>query len=385
MLFTADGIFWSPLGLIGLAAALFGSRLHSPVPMERVLRRISLPSSGSVRGLVDTTGFAHRADQMDRVVPFAKEMEASLVAENERQFGLSNRTRFVFGICPHDDYMLAGRVYYHVHRYVRARTVFLLGNAHWAETFGIRNRLIFGAFRYWRGPYGKIPVSPWRDQILNQLPDHCYVINRTVVETEHSLEAQIPFLQFFNREVTIVPVLVPFMEWDRLVQVAEHLAQIVARLVKSEGLKLGSDVTILCSTDGQHYGDYGWSYYDFHPFGCNAEGYEKAMALDRELVQRYLTGGLAEEKIRGLYVHLVDDKDIRRYRISWCGRFAVSFAACFAARLVSIVEGRTLDGHFLRHSSSIGERWLPLWDLGLGLTGDANLHHFVTYVGVGFV
>lgn len=360
------------------------SSLQAQIPMERVLSRITIPAQGDLRGLVDTVGFAHRAEQMDFVVQKAEELEKEAILKNQKKFGLTEDSRFIFGICPHDDYMLAGRTYVHIQRYIHAKTVILLGNAHWSETFKIRNRFIFGDFKEWRGPYGPIPISSLRAEILKELPENDYTVNRTVVATEHSLEALVPFLQHYNRNVEIVPILVPFTEWRRMDRLADDLAGAVARVLKRHGLKLGEDVAILCSTDGQHYGDYGWSYYNYHPFGCTPDGYKKAMALDEELVTRYLTGPATTERVHKLFGRLIDEKNISNYRITWCGRFSVTMATDFAIHLTEKMQHRRLQGVFLRHSSSIHDRWLPLWKLGMGITGDTNLHHFVTYIAVGF-
>ncbi|MCP4726784.1 MAG: AmmeMemoRadiSam system protein B, partial [bacterium] len=160
--------------------------------------------------------------------------------------------------------------------------------------------------------------------------------------------------------------------------------QAVAGVVKSNSLELGDDVAVLISTDGQHYGDYGWSYYDYHPHGCDAKGYNEATEVDNKLVKRYLTGRMRSNSIKTLFSRLVDQRDISQYRITWCGRFAAPFGVNFANYLSLKVTGRNLDGMFLRYGTSLSDPWLPLQEHGLGLTGDANLHHFVTYFAVGY-
>jgi AmmeMemoRadiSam system protein B len=290
----------------------------------------------------------------------------------------------VAGWCPHDDYTLAARVYTHVARAMKARTIILVGNAHWSEAFGVRSKLIFDDFQQWRGPYSPVRVSAAREEILNALAPADRVVNRQVVETEHSLEALIPFLQYYNRNVEIVPILVPFMPWQDVERLGSHLSEAVAGVIKAHGWKLGRDIAVLCSGDGQHYGDYGWSYYDYHPYGCDADGYKKAMDLDQRLVASYLAGPLESRRLHSLFGELIDESDIGRYRITWCCRFALPFGLNFASLLTQKVEGRALTGHLLKTGSSLSMPWLALDRFKLGLTGDANLHHFVTYVAVGY-
>ncbi len=354
------------------------------IPMKRVLSRVTVPSEGDLRGLVDTVGFPHTAKQMDFIAGYALRKEEEKCRENDEKYGFSENDTFLFGISPHDDYTLAARTAVHVQRRIRARTVILIGNAHWSETFGIRDKLIFGDFKFWRGPYGKVKISPLRKEILAGLPKEDYVVNRTVVETEHSLEALVPFLQYFNRDVEIVPILIPFTHWNRMNRLAEDLATVVAQILKEKNLALGSDVAVLVSSDGMHYGDHAWSYYNYHPFGCHAAGYQKAMDYDSALVTRFLTGETTLEKDHALYDSLIDEQDIAHYKVSWCGRFSVTFAVDFMARLLKMAENREMTGYFLRHGSSLNDAWVPVRKMHMGITGDVNLHHFVTYFAVGF-
>ncbi len=366
---------------IGLGLA---SHPTGQIPLDRVLKRITVPSTPALRGLVDVVGFPQSAEAMTFVGDTCEQIEQREIADNQQKLGLSPGEGLVAGWCPHDDYTLAARVYAHVVRHIKAKTVILIGNAHWSEAFGVRSRLIFDDFAEWRGPFAAVRVSPLREEILKRLDPASYVVNRQIVETEHSEEALVPFLQYYDRDVQIVPILVPFMPWQDIDRLGSQLADAVAGAVKAHGWKLGRDVAVLISGDGQHYGDYGWSYYDYHPYGCDADGYKKAMELDQRLIASYLTGEMRSERVKGLFSELVDQADIGKYRITWCCRFALPFGVNFAGALTHRVEGRALTGYVLRTGSSLSTPWLGLERFKLGLTGDANLHHFVTYAAVGY-
>jgi hypothetical protein len=163
-----------------------------------------------------------------------------------------------------------------------------------------------------------------------------------------------------------------------------ELADVVAGICKDNHWKLGQDLAVLCSSDGQHYGDYGWPYYNYHPFGCDPDGYKQSRALDVRMINDYLVGEARSEKVRQLFATLVDQGDISHYKVTWCGRFAVSFGVDFAIHLTEKAENRSLSGFLLRTGSSLAGPWLPLESYGLGTTSDANFHHFVTYFAVGF-
>ncbi len=354
------------------------------IPMKSVLSRVTVPSKGDLRGLVDIVGFPQRADQMDFIGKTCETLEHDAILANQARNGIADSSALVCGICPHDDYMLAARVYTHIQRHMKAGTVILIGNAHWSETFGIRNKLIFGDFKFWRGPYGQVPVSPLQADLLSQLPQSSFVVNRQLAETEHSLEALVPFLQYYNRKVQIVPIMIPFSDWTTLDRLGGELAQAVSATVSRNKWQLGKDLAILCTTDGQHYGDYGWSYYNYHPFGCDADGYKKSLALDAEMIRDYLENPISSQKIHELFSMLVDQNDISKYKVTWCGRFAVPFGVNFADQLTHLIENRDLSGFLLRTGSSLSDPWLPLKDLGMGITSDVSLHHFVTYFSIGF-
>jgi AmmeMemoRadiSam system protein B len=352
--------------------------------MDRVLSRVTIPSSGGLRGLVDIVGFPQTAEQMTAIGEMCDRAERDELAAVRQKYGWTDATALVAGWSPHDDYMLAGRVYTHVARYIKARRVLLIGNAHWSEAFGVRSTLVFDDFERWRGPYGPVRVSPIRAEILAHLPASSYRVNRTMMETEHSLEALVPFLQYFNRDVEIVPILVPFMLWSDIHARAGELSAAVAAVMAAHHWTLGQDLAVLISGDGQHYGDYGWSYYDYHPFGCDAAGYQRATALDERLVSSYMTGAVSDGNLKSLFGELVNQDDIGKYRVTWCGRFAVPFGVHVAQLLSQDVGHRSLTGYALRSGTSLSFPWLPLESMKLGLTGDANLHHFVTYQAVGF-
>jgi AmmeMemoRadiSam system protein B len=306
------------------------------------------------------------------------------MADNDTALALAPGESLVAAWCPHDDYTLAARVYAHAMRHMKAKTIIVLGNAHWSEAFGVRSKLIFDDFAEWRGPYAPVRVSPIREEILKRLNTASYVVNRKIVETEHSEEALIPFLQYYNRDAQIVPILVPFMPWQDVDRLGNELSDAVAAVIKSHGWTLGRDVAVLVSGDGQHYGDYGWSYYDYHPYGCDADGYKKAMDLDQRLAATYLAGELQPERLKGLFGELIDQGDIGKYRITWCCRFALPFGLNFAGQVTRKAEGRAISGRVLKTGSSLSMPWLSLDRFKLGLTGDANLHHFVTYMAIGY-
>jgi AmmeMemoRadiSam system protein B len=116
----------------------------------------------STRGLADTVGFAHRAWQMDSVMARIRSRNRDDLLRAQQPVGTAWRA----AICPHDDYAYAGWLYPAVLRNIKARTVIIFGVAHKAWRYGLENRLVFDSFSTWRGPYGKVTVSPLRNEII---------------------------------------------------------------------------------------------------------------------------------------------------------------------------------------------------------------------------
>jgi len=110
-------------------------------------------------------------------------------------------------ICPHDDYSYAALHYIELLKDIKASTVIIFGVAHKAKGV-VENRIVFEQFDYWKEPYGNMKISGLRNQIIKKLPGKMFIIHDSLQQVEHSIEAMIPFLQYYNREVEIIPILV---------------------------------------------------------------------------------------------------------------------------------------------------------------------------------
>ncbi|RKY86550.1 AmmeMemoRadiSam system protein B [candidate division KSB1 bacterium] len=358
--------------------------LFAQIPMEKVLNRITIASKNGTRGLVDTIGFAHTEEQMNFIGKLCEKLEKENIIKNQKKYNLSEQTGIIAGVSPHDDYIISGRVYTNVIRFIKAKTIVLIGNSHWSQTFGVHDKLIFGNFKNWTGPYSPVKVSPLRDEIIKILPEESFIVKNKIIETEHSLEALIPFLQYYNKNFEIIPILIPVMTWESMNKLGRELSSAFKNIITGKNLKLGTDIAFLISTDGVHYGDYGWSYYGYYPFGTDAEGYIKATKQDHELIADFLTGQLKSEKIHKFFSKCVNQKNVYEYKITWCGRFSVSFGLNFLSILMKDLNRKPLNGFLLRYGTSIAFPTLPVEKFGLGLTGPTNLHHFVSHVAIGY-
>jgi AmmeMemoRadiSam system protein B len=332
----------------------------------------------TVRGLADTVGFSYTAEQIEGVVRLSEDAELS------RLDAPVARGPWCGAIAPHDDHLYAGRVYVNVMPGVAAGTVVVIGVAHHAGQWGERDRLIFDDFSAWRGPYGPIAVSGIRGDLLERMSPDDYVVSAEYHSEEHSIEGLLPFLQYYNRNVEIVPVLVPYMDWERLDELALDLGLALADISREREWIPGRDVAILISVDCVHYGDEGGGGRNYAPFGSDGRGFDLAVAREHDLIDTHLVGPVRPEKLQSLMLRLVDEDDVMKYRITWCGRFSVPFGLDCLRYFMEDMGQATPEGVFLRYGTSIDLGRLPLDHLGIGVTAPASLHHWVGYAAVGY-
>lgn len=349
----------------------------TPPTRAEVDAQMGLASEGDlVRGQRDTVGFAVTADQAADVVETAIRLEGGEEALAGEEL--------VGGVCPHDDHLYAGRVYVHLTERVRAPRVLLLGVFHGARRWDLADRIVFDRFEAWHGPWGPVRVDGLREELMDGLDDDAYVVDNAMHCAEHSLEALVPFLQHANPEVRIVPMLIPYMGWQRVDELTDELSAALSEVMHRRGWQLGRDLAIVVSSDAVHYGDD----FDHAPFGTDAAAYQRAVERDLELTSRHLAGELAAERLAELQNALVEAQDVRRYRIPWCGRFSIPFGLELLRKTALAIGGGTPRGQLLRYGTSLSEPELPVGAAtraaGLGYTAPSNLHHWVGYAAVGY-
>lgn len=339
----------------------------------------------TLRGLADPVGFAHRAGQMDAVMRRIEEGEAgrlrdALLANS----GIARDQAWRLAIAPHDDYAYASFMYPLALANVKAPTVIVFGVAHKARAFNIENRVVFDGFTHWHGPYGRVRVSALRESIVGGLDPEAYVVHDELQAAEHSVEAKVPFLQHFNREVELVSILVPAMPHSRMQALAPQVARAIAAATR--GRRWGQDFAIVISTDAVHYGDQDWGGRDFARYGAHAEGHRQAIAHESTILADCLAGTLAPSRAALFSSYTVRDDDYREYKWTWCGRYSVPFGMLAAWHLQQQLGAAPLEGNVLGYTTSIDTPRLEVGDLdGMGVTAPANLRHWVGYAAVGYL
>jgi AmmeMemoRadiSam system protein B len=347
-----------------------------PPTLEATRQGMGIPSSGDLRGQQDAVGFASRADQM------AKVWELSGAPPAAESLGLKPSPGVAGIICPHDDYLYAGRVYREVIPLVKAKTILLVGVFHKYRRYGARDAMVFDTYKAWRSPDGNIPVSGLREELLKDLPPGEAVQDAAWQDSEHSLEAIAYWLKHQDPSVEIVPVILPSASFPRLQAMAGHLGGALAAALRRRHWTLGKDVAVVISSDGIHYG----ADFNYTPYGAGGvEPFQKAMARDRELLRGPLSGPVSVAKAQAFFEAMVDPAKPDQYRMPWCGRFSIPFGLMVLEEASKGLGLKPPVGMPIAFGASVDFPELPVKALGMGATAPANLYHFVSFPAVAYV
>lgn len=180
-------------------------------------------------------------------------------------------------VVPHAGYVFSGaiaaRAYDQVAADAAASTILVLGVDH--HGLGPEAAL---SDRPWETPLGIVPGD---HDLVGALTRGPVVVDEAAHRREHSIEVQLPFLQYTEPQPQVVPLQVRFGTFEELVQVADVVRDAVR----------GRDVLLVASTDFSHY-----------------VAPEVARRLDALALER-----IVARDARGLY------ETVRKHQISMCG------------------------------------------------------------------
>ncbi len=327
--------------------------------------------SSEARPLKDTVGFAQYSWQMD-----------SLMSRMVRSgWKIREGQPWKLAICPHDDYTYAGELYPELCQNIKAPNLILIGVAHSAARMGIEDSLVFDSYSQWKGPWKNVPVSTMREELYSLLENKYAIVNDTLQKNEHSVEALIPFLQYFNKDISIVSILVPAMSPLRMEECGKALALAIRTVADRHNWKWGADYAIVATTDAVHYGNEDWGGADHAYFGCDDTGNMKARAHEAEIIGSCLTGEIVPGKISLFSAYTLNSDNFREYKWTWCGRYSVP-VAMYAAFYLD--ELHPLSGELTGYTTSITSKHIPVDDLRMGRTAIATNCHWVGYAALGY-
>ena len=143
-------------------------------------------------------------------------------------------------VAPHAGYMFSGRTAGRVYSLIpQVETYVIVGPNH--TGYG---SAVAVSTDTWLTPLGEVEVD--RD-FVEALPKKIIDMDEIAHRYEHSLEVQVPFLQYINRgrEFKIVPICLGLQDEETAMEVAEEI------IVAKE--ETGKDVVVIASSDMHHY------------------------------------------------------------------------------------------------------------------------------------
>lgn len=129
-------------------------------------------------------------------------------------------------------------------------------------------------------PLGLVENDELSSALIEELSSIGLQQDETAHKFEHSIEVQLPFLQFcyglMKKEFRIVPIIVSSVDYESCIKLAKGIAKVL------EDKKLEKKVCIIASSDFTHYG----LNYGFVPFTKNVR--ENLYALDKAAIEKIL-------------------------------------------------------------------------------------------------
>ena len=326
-----------------------------------------------VRPIRDDVGYCWQADRLNIFIEWLNKNY------QQKKFGSDN---LIAGISPHDDYLYAGKIYFPLFKLIKAKEVVIFGVTHGKvrkEINDPKNIIILDEFSEWKGPYRNVEISPVREIIKKELSHKDYLVSNKAQSLEHSIEGLIPFLQYYNHNVKITPIMVTAMSFGKMDSLSSQLAGIILKYAKENNLRIGKDIFFLFSNDANHYGED----FDNHPYGLNETAHNVAVANDKRIADQAFNGTITKSRIQKLSDELWPEAGIRQDCPLWCGRYSVVFGLLTVNKVVDKI-GKKLTGKVFKYSDTWTGGVLPVKGTEMGITAPYSLKHWVGFFSAGF-
>ena len=146
-------------------------------------------------------------------------------------------------VSPHAGYIYSGRVAGSVLGAIKNKDRYIImGPNH----TGLGVPFGLSPSRIWKTPLGDAAID---ERLASQIKKNCGLIKDDELShaREHSIEVQIPFLQYMNKKFEFVPIVISYADLG----VYKEIGMAIAKSVKD--LKLEKNIAIIASSDMTHY------------------------------------------------------------------------------------------------------------------------------------
>ncbi len=139
-------------------------------------------------------------------------------------------------IVPHAGYIYSGHTACSVYKKIKPKKkVIMMGPNH----TGIGPNISIDSSDVWHTPLGEVAIDK---ELREKIASFGIPIEPRAHQKEHALEVQLPFLQVYFKEFSIVPIVFGFLDYDNIVKFGKFLHDII-----------DEDTLILVSSDMSHY------------------------------------------------------------------------------------------------------------------------------------
>ncbi len=230
--------------------------------------------------------------------------------------------RITAGVAPHAGYVFSGytasRTYRAIFEDGLPETFVILGPNH----TGLGSPIAVCPEGRWVTPLGEVGVDSEMARAVARLSGIAD-LDELAHQYEHSVEVQLPFIQYLaeivGKEVRIVPIVLGIQD--------EEVSEDLGRAIFEASRELDRGVVVVASTDFMHYG----RMYGYVPFTAKAEELpHRIKEWDFRLIRRIL-----DFDVGGLF------RELREMRHTMCGPGAVGTAIVYS-RLAGAVEAELL-------------------------------------------
>lgn len=154
-----------------------------------------------------------------------------------------NKSKVLAVVVPHAGYIYSGEVAVNVIAGIEIpKNVILIGPNH----TGIGPKVSIMPSGTWKTPMGSLEIN---ESLAGSLIENSKLFSKdqSAHSYEHSLEVELPILQYFSQDFKIVPIILSSLKFDEITDIAEA----ISKAIKEGDLK--DDILLLASTDMTHY------------------------------------------------------------------------------------------------------------------------------------
>ena len=179
-----------------------------------------------------------------------KEIETFFMSETEKKPEVTRAEGKIGILCPHAGYVFSGRTASYGYRALAERFpehIIILGPNH----RGVGAPVAVMTEGKWETPMGSVTIDM---ELAEAILEECEIlrVDERAHRDEHSIEVQLPFLQYLSSEMTFVPISMAAQD----IETARKVGSALKKVIEDES------VGIIASSDLMHYG-YMYGYVPF--------------------------------------------------------------------------------------------------------------------------